>query len=111
MVRYEPSGRFGAALLPALLLCAAVGAGLAWVYQWLINLIPFIYVNLLLTLGFGFVLLTMVLTALRAGRNRNHPLALAAAVVLPVIAVIASFGWGYRLALPDLYEQVAKEGA
>jgi hypothetical protein len=110
MKRYEASGRFGVQVLPAVLVCLAVGVGLAWVYQWLIDLIPFIYVNVLLTVGFGLVLAFLIVTALRKGKNRSRALTFAVAVAVPLVAVAASFWWAYQFALPDLYESLVEEG-
>ncbi len=51
--RYRPSGRTGPAVFVLWLPLLLVLCGLAWIYQLLIDWIPFIYLNFLLTLGFA----------------------------------------------------------
>ena len=109
MERYQPSGRFGAPFLPVLLACVALAAGLAWVYQKLIDLIPFIYVNVLLTFGFGLVLAALLAGVLHVGRNRSRMVAWGAALVLALAADAASFWWAYRFDLPDIHEALSDQ--
>ena len=53
---YKPSGRFGAMTFPLLLVGLAVAVGLAFLYQLALYHIPYFYINLLLTVGFGVAL-------------------------------------------------------
>ena len=53
---YTPSGRCSPVFLTTFLGLAVILGVLGWVYQWLLDLIPLIYVSFILTLGAGFVI-------------------------------------------------------
>ncbi|MFT3829251.1 MAG: hypothetical protein QM691_06030 [Opitutaceae bacterium] len=84
---YSHSGKFG---LHALLLVPLTGAALGWplglAYAYLIKWIPFVYLNVLLTLGYGLVLGVAVGWVLKRCRVRNQPVAAALAVVVGLAA-------------------------
>lgn len=89
---YRHSGKFA----PSLILVGAglaVGASLplAWLYALGIYYIPFVYLNVLLTLGFGWALGALVVWVLRGCRVRNTTLALLTA--LGVTALAFYFHW------------------
>ncbi|MDJ0523643.1 MAG: hypothetical protein QNJ90_16355 [Planctomycetota bacterium] len=95
---YVPSGRMGALAMPAALVA---GAGIAiaggFVYQKLIDVIPFIYINAVLTIGFAFLLGLVVAFAVGWGKCRNVLVAGAMGLVAGVIAIGFTFhlahGW------------------
>lgn len=106
MERYEASGRMGSLAIPGLLACLAAGALGAWLYQRLVDWVPLIYVNFLLTLGFGAGLGLLVAYVARASKLRSRRLTLATAALTGLCASAASFWWAYQIALPQAYEEV-----
>ena len=73
---YRHSGKFGVHG-PILAIVAAVALGwpLGIAYAYLIRWIPFIYVNFLATLGYGFVFGLMASVLLKMAKVRNNPVA------------------------------------
>jgi hypothetical protein len=105
--RYTPSGAFRLSLVVYAvggLLGAVLLAGL---YEFLLDLIPFVYINLLLTLGFGFGLAFMGSLVIKSAHCRNRGIALVLALVIGGTGLAASYGWGYRRALSTVAEQYA----
>lgn len=84
---YRHSGKFGATALVAVPL---VGVLLGWplglAYAYLIKWIPFVYLNILLTIGYGALLGLAVGWTLQRCRVRNLPVTLVLAVVVGVAA-------------------------
>jgi hypothetical protein len=84
---YRHSGKFG---FHALLLVPLVGALLGWPlgfgYAYLIKWIPIVYLNILITLGYGFVVGFAVAAALKFCRVRNVPVAFLLATVVGLLA-------------------------
>jgi len=79
---YKPSGRFDALTIPAGLGLGLVGAlGIGWLYQMAVDFIPFIYINLFLTIGFGIAIGGLVGFGARIGKCRNLLIASALAAV------------------------------
>jgi hypothetical protein len=104
---YRPSGRVRPLTL-ALFVVALIGGALAaWLYQSLMTWIPYIYVNLVLCAGFGAGLGAAGAFAVRRGHCRNRILALALALPLALVAVGASYYWGYRSTLATIAEKNA----
>lgn len=103
--RYAPSGAFK----PAVFLFALGGllgaVALAWVYELLIDIIPFVYISILMTVGFGFGLGLLGAMAVKAGHCRNRAVAAGLALLIGAGGLAASYGWGYRRALNELAEQ------
>src|SRR5690242_20619989 len=99
---YKPSGRLRALAFALFLGATVAGAAVAWLYQSLMTWIPYIYVNLVLCVGFGAALGAAGAFAVRRGHCRNRVVALALAVPLALVAVAASYGWAYRGTLSDL---------
>jgi hypothetical protein len=81
---YQPSNRFSVGGVLLLLSVGGVAAALlAFTYVYAVWYIPFIYVNFLLTLGFGFLLGVVLTQLVRTGKLRN-----------PVLATILAAGVG-----------------
>jgi hypothetical protein len=99
---YAPSGAFKPIIVVHLLGWMIVAVALAGLYELLIHFIPFIYLNLLLAVGFGFALGIAALGAVEAAHCRNRFVALVVALLLGGGGLAASYGWGYRRALSQL---------
>jgi hypothetical protein len=84
---YRHSGKFGA---HAFLLVPLAGVLLGWplgfAYAYLIKWIPFVYLNILLTLGYGWALGAATAWVLKRCRVRNLPVALALAAFVGLAA-------------------------
>jgi hypothetical protein len=109
--RYVPSGSFR--LLPTLalaLLAAVGGAGVAWLYQHLIDWIPLIYLGFLFTVGFAFVLALGLFFALKAGHCRSRVVGWFFALVVGVSGVAASHVWAYRFTFDEVQTSLEKDG-
>jgi hypothetical protein len=102
---YKPSGRLRPLTFALFVGVTVAGAAAAWLYQSLMAWIPYIYVNLLLCVGFGAALGAAGAWAVRRGHCRNRVLALALAVPLALVAVGASYAWAYRATLVYLADQ------
>jgi hypothetical protein len=87
---YKHSGKFGIHG-PLLALsagaCAALPLGLA--YSYLIKWIPFIYLNFLITAGYGFAFGLLTTVLLKFGKVRNNAVALLCSVG---VGLLASYG-------------------
>lgn len=92
MQLYQHSGRCGTWGVPAAA-GAGVGAALAVgaVYAYATNWIPIIYLNFLLTIGFGIAVGAAVAWGARAGKIRNMPVTFMVVGVVGVLAVY--FAW------------------
>ena len=87
-IYYKPSGKFGIASFITIPLLGAIGACLGgFAYSYAVSWIPFIYVNVLLTIAYGFVMGFMVYMGANLGKLRNVPLALLLSLVVGVFAL------------------------
>ena len=93
---YRPSGSFNALVLPLAVLALLPGALLALAYQWLVHVIPFVYLNLLVMLGFAAALGLLVSQVVHWARCRNRAVAVLLGIVVATTALAASYGWDYR---------------
>ncbi len=84
---YRHSGKFNP-LAPLLAVLAALVAGwpLGLLYAYLIKWIPFIYLNVFLTIGYGFVFGLLTLFLLKATKVRNGAVALLSGVAVGLLA-------------------------
>ncbi len=98
---YRHSGKFNpAALAAALGVAVVVGIPLGLVYAYLLRWIPFIYVNFLLTFGYGFAFGWLTSRILKAGRVRHATVAGVTSLGAGLIALY--FDWsGHIHALVD----------
>ena len=72
---YQPSNRFSVGGVLLLLCVGILAAGLlAFIYVYAVWYIPFIYINFLLTLVFGFLLGVVLAQLVRTGKLRNPAL-------------------------------------
>jgi hypothetical protein len=104
--RYEPSGSAGSAWLPLLAGATVAAAGVAWVYQRIVDWIPLIYVSFLATLGFGMLLGLAAREVVRRGEVRSRSLALVTTVVLVLGAWAASFYWDRGFFAAEVYDGI-----
>ena len=102
--RYQPSGFFRPPPSCSFLLATAVGCGVAWLYQLLVRVIPFIYINLLVVAGFGFALAVGGWMAVRSGHCRNRVLALVFTLPLAGVPLAASYYWDYQHAIGTIID-------
>lgn len=106
---YQPSGRFEATTIPfALGAGLLVALGLGWVYQWLVDFIPLIYINALLTLGFGGAIGLAVGFGASFGKCRNAMLAIVLAVVCATAAEAGTMYFAYKNFQAKLDKRLAK---
>ncbi len=102
---YRPSGKFGPAAIP---LCVVTGVAVAgavgWLYQAIIDHVPFFYLNILATMGFGAVIGLAVGYAARAGKCRSVVLAVGIAAVSGVVGNAMCFHYAYDRFMADEIE-------
>jgi|GEM_PF-1231509 len=94
---YKPSGSVGLKTWPVLVVGLVVVAVLAFIYAWLLELIPFIYVNALLTLGMGIAIGTVATLVINLGHCRNLILATLMGILLAVTGLGGKFFSQYYL--------------
>ena len=89
---YKPSGKFSPiSFVYLLLVCAIAMPILGTIYAYATWYIPIIYVNFLITFGFGVsISFAVSLLVIRLGKVRNYGLS-------ALFAIIASFVSNYRL--------------
>jgi len=97
---YKPSGRSGVMVFPALLVGMIVVAALAFVYQFLLEWIPIIYVNVLLTVGAGFAVVFIGVLICSFGHCRNRVLGFLVGVLLTVSFLGVKFWFQYQASIP-----------
>lgn len=86
--KYRHSGRFGLHGVPLILLGAtAVGWPAGFAYAYLIKWIPFIYLNFLLTAGYGCVFGLLAGLILKFAKVRNNGLAALSGLITGAIAL------------------------
>ena len=85
---YTPSGKFSPlSFVYLLLVCAVVLPILAAIYAYAIWYIPFVYLNFLVTAGFGFVIAIAVgQIVIKIGKVRNYGLAIFFALIASLVA-------------------------
>jgi hypothetical protein len=103
--RYSPSGFMRPVTVMLFVAGAAGGVLVAWLYQLLMDWIPFIYLNMLICAGFGGALGLAGAWAVKTGHCRNRLVALLLALPLAAAPLAASYYWGYR----STVSQLAKE--
>jgi hypothetical protein len=92
---YKSSGKFGVAAIPLWLLALVIVVPLAIVYAILLDLIPLIYVSVVLTLVAGWLLGLVAFSVCKWGHVRNSMVAWLVGLSLPVVflAVKYLFQW------------------
>ena len=95
---YKPSGSVGVLTWPLLLVGILLMVALAFLYQLLLEWIPFIYVNVLMTLGMGLAAGMTATFVIKTGHCRSLLLATLIGLSLGTTALVAKFLWQYRAA-------------
>ncbi len=93
---YQPSGRVGALAIPLVLAGLAVACGLAFVYQWLLHWIPFIYINFFITVGMGIGVAIIASSVIRWGRVRNTLIGSLIGIVIATGGLVGAFWFQYQ---------------
>jgi hypothetical protein len=89
---YSHSGKFGVQGPVAAIAVGAIAAfPLGFVYSYLIKWIPFIYLNFLITLGYGFLFGFITRWLLKFGKVRNNLVALLSSGVVGLLAWYGSW--------------------
>lgn len=99
LAKYEPSHRVGPMTAVMIVPAIVAGFGAAWAYQWLIELIPFLYLDALLVIGLGFAVGGATALCLWVGKCRNPIVGALIGVVIAGLAVAASHYFAYQHAL------------
>jgi len=104
---YEPSGKAGAAATMGMAAAglAAAAAG-AWLYQFLVDKIPFIYVTFLVSAGFGALIGFAVGVAGKATKCRKPQLVVTMAILGAVVGDLASFRYAYDRFIGEAVEEM-----
>jgi hypothetical protein len=106
---YKPSGRFGATAIPLLIVGMVAAVALAFVYQLLLHLIPFIYISFLVTLGLGFACGIAGGMIVHAGKVRNVLFAGAIGIVLMLSALSAKYYFQYQRIFAEVVDEQMKQ--
>jgi hypothetical protein len=88
---YRPTGKFGPATIPLWLVALVVAVPLAIIYAILLNVIPLIYVSVLLTLVYGWLLGLIAYYVCKWGHVRNSMIAWLIGLSLPVAFLAAKY--------------------
>ena len=87
-VYYKPSGKFGPLSLVTIPALGAIGALIGgFAYSYAVNWIPFIYINILLTIAYGFLVGFMIDQGASLGKLRNPALGVLLGLVVGVFAI------------------------
>jgi hypothetical protein len=104
---YRPSGRMAPLALP---FAAAAGLGAAgaggWIYQFIVDEAPFVYLNVLATAAFGALIGAAVGYAGRRGKCRNLPVVVALAVAFGVGGTALTHRFAYDRIVGDVLSLV-----
>ncbi|MEZ6096589.1 MAG: hypothetical protein R3C03_20565 [Pirellulaceae bacterium] len=103
---YKPSGRVSPLAFALWLIGAAVVFGLAFVYQIGLNWITWIYINVLLTAGFGLVCAAIANFIVDSGKVRNPFLALVFAFTIAIAGLVGKFFFQFQHARGQFREML-----
>ena len=98
---YKPTGKFAAAAIPLWALAVVVMVPLAILYAILLDLIPLIYVSVLLTLVAGWLLGWVAFLVCKLGHVRNSMVAWLVGLSLPVVFLSAKYLFQWNVWLMD----------
>ena len=101
---YKPSGRFGALAIPLLIVGLIAAVALAFVYQLLLDVIPFIYITFLITMALGFAGGVGGGMIVHMGKVRNVLLAGLIGVLMTVSALGAKYYFQYQNILGEVVD-------
>ena len=88
---YKPSGGVGFATWLLLIIGIVITAVLAYIYQFLLELIPYIYLNALMTLGLGIAIGTISAFIITKGHCRSLVVGTLIGLVLATVCLGAKF--------------------
>ncbi len=112
VVSYAPSGRFGALAVPlALLAGLPAAAAIGWLYQWLVDVVAWIFLSFVATLVFGGIVGAAVAWGLKAGKCRSVALGAAMGILCGAAGEAATFEWSYLRHASALEEEARARGA
>ena len=106
---YRPSGQCGSPFYLSVLGIVVGAAAAGWIYQKVINLVPFIYVNFLLTLGLGYGIVWAMGKVLSFGRCRSRTAALVAGILVSLAALGASHYSAFSSWQKDVLDAIETE--
>jgi hypothetical protein len=93
---YRHSGKFGIhGPLAAIVAAVAIGFPLGFVYAYGMKWIPFVYVNFLLTAGYGFAFGSITGFLMKWAKVRNTPVALLSGLIAGLLALF--FNWNAHI--------------
>ncbi len=102
---YRPSGKMTGLSVPMMVLSGvATGIGCAVVYQWLVDLIPFVYFNIFLAMAFGGGVGLAVGWAAHRSKCRAPMPAISVAVCCAAIGIAVSFVTAYERWVRDTHD-------
>ena len=102
IAQYRPSGRFRVTVVPLLAVAAGAVGLLAWVYQLLNGVIPFIVLNLLTLAGFTLATVLIGSSVVHRAHVRNRRVGALVGLLVAGSGLSASYFWMYRAAVSDL---------
>lgn len=94
--KYQPSGRFSAALWPWLFGSLVAGALLAGAYEAAMFYVPSVYVLFVIVLVFAVGTAVLTHYVIDRGKCRSLPAAFVLATLVPLNALLWSYAWNYR---------------
>lgn len=108
---YKPSGKFGLLSLPLLGIGIALVVLLAFIYQFAIYWIPFIYINVLLTIGMGIAIGVISSLVVTYGRIRSVTIGCSIAIFLVLACLSAKFGFQYLQSINEYQDHIRETQA
>jgi hypothetical protein len=105
LASYQPSGKISPLSLVALPLLVPCAVAAAWLYVFLLDLIPLVYLELFIVFGFAGAIGVLVTGVMRATKCRNPAVAIAAGLIVAASGLAASHYFAYT----SLHYQAAKQ--
>lgn len=93
--RYRASGKFRSTVFVRFPLALVAAVVVAWPYEQMLWLSPFVYLNFVLVLGLGAAAGATSVWIVDRDQIRNPPLAFAVMISLTTIVLAASYGWNF----------------
>jgi hypothetical protein len=109
ILQYKPSGSIGVLCVPlGLLFGLAAGIGGGWVYHELMNLIPLLYINALITFGYAALIGGATGLGLAAGKCRSSMIAATIGLVTGAVAFVVPMVLEYQSF--QAFEEIVETG-
>ncbi|MEM7453086.1 MAG: hypothetical protein AAF456_01910 [Planctomycetota bacterium] len=93
---YQPSGRVGPTALPCFGIALGLVVAAAWPYQYLLRVLPLLYLNFVLTIGMAFVMAFLASLFIFLGHVRNPGVAIVFSLALAFSGIGAKFWFQYE---------------